>query len=380
MELMEGPTLAERIRSGTIPLEEALSVARQVAEALKAAHERGIVHRDLKPANIKVTPEGTVKVLDFGLAKALATEDSASDISNSSTLTATQAGVILGTAAYMSPEQAKGKTVDRRADIWAFGCVLYEMLSGKRVFEGETVSDTLAAVLKSKPEWSALVADTPPRISELVRRCLTKDPKQRLQAIGEARIVIEETLSGDVGAGLMPALGRPSTLRSFATAEDGQGSPLQSWRRALLVAGGFGLGAMLAALAFTMGLFRKPIPKPQPIRFTNTPPVGYTIAPDPYAPQVAISPDGRMIAFAAADSDGNTSLWVRALDATAAQRLENTDGAALPFWSPDSQFIGFFTNGKLMRILVSGGSPGIISVFHYAPCRICLLRGCGSKS
>ncbi len=191
MELVEGPTLAQRMQSGAIPLEEALPIARQVAEALEAAHERGVVHRDLKPANIKVTPGGTVKVLDFGLAKALDTEDSASNISNSPTLSAaTQAGVILGTAAYMSPEQARGKRVDKRADIWAFGVVLYEMLSGKHAFQGETTSDMLAAVLKSEPDWDALPAGVSPGIRKLLRRCLEKDPKLRLRDIGEARIAI----------------------------------------------------------------------------------------------------------------------------------------------------------------------------------------------
>jgi serine/threonine protein kinase len=217
MELVEGPTLAERIvgaglappfDKGTprgaatgspIHLDEALHITKQIAEALEFAHERGIIHRDLKPANIKITHEGTVKVLDFGLAKAIAAEDSAANISNSPTISmaATQAGVILGTAAYMSPEQAKGKKVDRRADIWAFGCVLYEMLAGKKAFDGETTSDVLAAVIRAEPDWNALPAGTPQSIRRLTMRCLQKDPKQRLRDIGDARIAIEETLSGE---------------------------------------------------------------------------------------------------------------------------------------------------------------------------------------
>jgi eukaryotic-like serine/threonine-protein kinase len=209
MELVEGQTLAERIavgegsalprERGALPYDEALPIARQIADALEYAHEKGVIHRDLKPANVKITPEGQVKVLDFGLAKALEVETSiSSNISNSPTLTApaTQAGVILGTAAYMSPEQARGKAADRRADIWSFGCLLYEMLTGRKPFEGDTVSDTLAAVLRAEPEWEALPADTPAAIRRLLRRCLTKDTKQRLQAVGEARIAIEEAISG----------------------------------------------------------------------------------------------------------------------------------------------------------------------------------------
>jgi eukaryotic-like serine/threonine-protein kinase len=226
MELVEGPTLAERIsraqpltrpasggrpsppgrtagreggRPSRLPLDESLLIAKQVAEALESAHERGVIHRDLKPANIKITPEGVVKVLDFGLAKALDPNGRiSSDDSNSPTVTLapTGAGVILGTAPYMSPEQARGKAVDRRADIWSFGCVLFEMLTGQRLFEGETVSDTLAAVLKLEPDWDKLPAETPDSIRDLVRKCLIKDPKQRLRDIGDARIAIEETIAG----------------------------------------------------------------------------------------------------------------------------------------------------------------------------------------
>ncbi len=198
MELVEGPTLAERIKGGTISLDEALPIAKQICEALEYAHEHGIVHRDLKPANIKITNNDAVKILDFGLAKALEGDPASIDISSSPTITrmATQAGIILGTAAYMSPEQAKGKSVDRRTDIWAFGCVLYEMLTGKMAFTGETVTDTLAAVIRAEPEWSAIPASTPSRIRDLLQRCLKKDARQRLQSIGDARITIDEILSG----------------------------------------------------------------------------------------------------------------------------------------------------------------------------------------
>src|SRR5215471_5861604 len=197
MELVEGPTLAERIAQGPIPPEEALPIARQIAEALEYAHERNIVHRDLKPANIKITPEGRVKVLDFGLAKALVAETALGNPASSPTLTmrSTQIGVLLGTAAYMSPEQAKGKTVDKRADVWAFGVVLIEMLTGRRLYGGETVSDTLAAVLLKEPPLEGLTGDTPPGIRQLLRRCLAKDAQQRLRDIGDARIAIDECLA-----------------------------------------------------------------------------------------------------------------------------------------------------------------------------------------
>src|SRR5882724_2099294 len=206
MELVEGPTLGERLLSGPMRIEEALPIAKEVAEALEYAHERGIIHRDLKPANIKVPPDGGVKLLDFGLAKAIQGDSSSSDISSSPTISrlATQAGIILGTAAYMSPEQAKGKAVDRRADIWAFGCLLYEMLTGKRAFGGQAVSETLATVIRDDPNWSALPQAVPPRILHLLKRCLCKDVKQRLQAIGDARIAIEEVQSGVAAPDLIP--------------------------------------------------------------------------------------------------------------------------------------------------------------------------------
>src|SRR6516162_4555598 len=232
MELVEGPTLAERIRGSAdvgavreppLELDEALRIAKQIAEGLEYAHERGIIHRDLKPANVKVRPDGTVKILDFGLAKALEETPAAGSIDISPTMSAaaSREGIILGTAAYMSPEQARGKTVDRRCDIWSFGAVLFEMLSGKQAFAGEDVSQTLAAVIMKEPDWNALPASTPPNIQKLLRRCLVKDLRSRLQAIGEARIAVEETLTGSSAVGAVHESPLP------------QPAPLPIWRRAL---------------------------------------------------------------------------------------------------------------------------------------------------
>jgi len=341
MELVEGSTLAERIALGAIPLDEAFPIAREIAEALEAAHERGIIHRDLKPANIKITPDGNVKVLDFGLAKALEGHPASSDIHNSPTLTsmATQPGIILGTAAYMSPEQAKGKSIDRRTDIWAFGCVFFEMLAGKRPFEGETVSDALAAVIRAEPEWSLLPSNTPQTIRNLLQRCLKKNPRQRLQAIGDARIVLEEVLSG--ASQDLPAA---AEMRTGA------------WRRQLPWA--VAVAAVVLAVLFATKYFTRsaePLPAivSQIVPPPNTRFVFTGINPGP----PILSPDGKWLVFSAVTSDGRQLLWVRPLNSAAAKPLDGTDGATFPFWSADSRSLGFFANGKLNRLDVSGGPP-----------------------
>lgn len=376
MELVEGPTLAERIgRSsasaprkpgsaspvqssgsgsktnagaaagapkGAIPIEECLPIAHQIAEALEYAHEHGVVHRDLKPANIKLTSDGDVKVLDFGLAKAMGPEEGSAELANSPTLSLamTEAGFIMGTAAYMAPEQARGKPADRRADIWAFGCVLYEMLSGQKAFEGETVSDVLASVIRSEPDWSALPANLPPSMRRLVRRCLTKDPRQRLQAIGDARLAIEETVSG-------------------ADQEEGtSGSQAAGRNRATLLHRSFpwALGATTVLFAgFAAWLLLRPAPQQNVVRFSITPPENTEFG---SSGGLSASPDGRYLAFIAqASADKPLVLWVRLLDSLTAEPVPGTEGASMPFWSPDSRWIGFQANGKLEKIAVSGGPP-----------------------
>ncbi len=349
MELVEGPTLADRVLSGAIPVSEALGIAKQICEALEFAHERGIVHRDLKPANVKVTPEDAVKVLDFGLAKALETQDSGMNIANSPTLSvaATREGMILGTAAYMSPEQAKGRAADRRSDVWAFGCVLYEMLSGKQPFSGETVSDTLAEVLKVDPDWNALPANTPAGIQKLVRRCLVKDPKQRLQAIGEARIAIEQTLNPTA---------QVSGIDFIAPAGAGvavEGAQKQPWRRALPWAVA---AVCFVAAAIIATLFWRVSSNPdRSVRSYILPPDQATFVFQAAFGAPVLSPDGKRLVFSAKTGGANEMLWVRELDSLTGRRLEGTGGASFPFWSPDSQFVGFFASGKLMKIDISGG-------------------------
>jgi eukaryotic-like serine/threonine-protein kinase len=348
MELVEGPTLADCIAAGPIPIDEALPLLRQIAEALEFAHERGIVHRDLKPANIKITPQGQVKVLDFGLAKAMLPDEASADISNSPTLSVamTEAGLLLGTAAYMAPEQAKAKPVDRRADIWAFGCVAYEMLTGHKAFEGETISDVLAAIIKGEPHWSALPATTPAFLQRLLRRCLQKELRQRLQAIGDARIAIEETLAGGAEAGLSGqiAAGQPGI--------DGKKTLV---RRALPWALGASTFVCAAVAAW---LLLQPRPQPNAIRFAVPLPENTELL---VGGEMSLSPDGRYLVFVTqAGASTPQALWLRSLDTLTAHQIPGTEGGAAPFWSPDSQQIGFVANGKLEKVAVTGGAPQVL--------------------
>jgi serine/threonine-protein kinase len=288
MELVEGPTLVDRIKQVPIPVDEAVRIARQIADALEYAHEHGIVHRDLKPANVRVTNDDVVKVLDFGLAKALEGDESSIDISTSPTISrmATMQGVLLGTAAYMAPEQAKAKSVDRRADIWAFGCVLYEMLTGKQAFTGETVTDTLASIIKEEPDWLLLPSNTPMRIRVLLQSCLQKDPKQRLRDIGDARISLDEVLSGAPEGVAMPPTAAPLLHRGLP------------WASAGVLAG------VLAAILFG-SLFRSHGPeKARVVRsyvkarpnsrflFSTSPTYGFALSPDGWQTTIASSISG----------------------------------------------------------------------------------------
>jgi eukaryotic-like serine/threonine-protein kinase len=329
MELVPGETLAERIKRGATPVDETLRIAAQIVEALEAAHEKGVVHRDLKPANIKVTPDGKVKVLDFGLAKAFAGGPATEDISNSPTLSATP-GMIMGTAAYMSPEQARGKSVNQATDIWACGCVLYEMLTGRQAFPGEDVADILAAVMRAEPDWSRLPEATPSPIRILLQRCLRKDWRQRLRDAASVRIEIEDVLSGAAPA--EPAAARPGRRGRFVAI----------------------LALLAAALTLGVSYFRRPAEVLE-MRVEITTPM----TSDPLS--FAISPDGRKLAFVASD-DGQVRLWLRSLDATTAQPLDGTDGATYPFWSPNSTALGFFADGKLKRIDINGGLPQTIAI------------------
>jgi eukaryotic-like serine/threonine-protein kinase len=334
MELVPGDTLEHVLSTRKLTVTEALRVGSQIAAAVEAAHEKGIVHRDLKPANVKVTPDGTVKVLDFGLAKALET-DAATIFARSPTI-GTADGVIVGTAAYMSPEQARGQAVDRRTDIWSFGCVLFEALSGHRPFAGPTLSDTIVRILEREPDWTLVPAETPPAIERLLRRCLSKDPRHRLRDIGDARLEIDEALNVPHRADhaqRASASRRASALRTVG-----------------LVAAGVLAGAVIALL-----LRRDPAPAPA----TAAHFLVSVSAQEPLAgldfPAVAISPDGSHVVYVATRG-GRTQLMLRPMNAIEAAPMPGTTDAISPFFSPDGRFIGFFAEGKLKRLPVSGGS------------------------
>jgi serine/threonine protein kinase/Tol biopolymer transport system component len=342
MELVEGPTLADRIAQGAIPLDDALPIAKQIAEALEAAHEQGIIHRDLKPANIKVRADGTVKVLDFGLAKALDPAGASSanaTMSPTLSIHATQAGVILGTAAYMAPEQARGRVVDKRADIWAFGCVLYEMLTGLRAFAGAELSDTLAFVLTKAPDWTALPAIAPTPIRRLLRRCLEKDRAQRLADIADARLEIDEALT------------TPSESTSAASVL----TPVRParWRRALpwAIAAILGVGWVLVLGRWAPWRTTAPL---APQRLSVELGVDGTLPSTDAA--FVLSPDGSLLAFVARTSGRAPQLYLRRLDQLMATPLSGTDGASSPFFSPDGQWVAFFADVKLKKVPVTGGA------------------------
>jgi eukaryotic-like serine/threonine-protein kinase len=355
LELVEGPTLADRLALGPIPHGESLGIARQIADALEAAHARGIVHRDLKPANIKITPDGSVKVLDFGLAKAIAC-DGTHDPAQSLTGTAsdTQEGVILGTSAYMSPEQARGQTVDKRTDIWAFGCVLYEMLTGRAVVQGETASDHIAAILEGEPDWTVLPVTTSLSIRRLLRRCLEKESARRLPDIAVARLEIDDAAGGPGGAA---EAAEAVTSRSRDHA----------WRNVAATAVVIALASVgYAALSAT-----RPSPMAAPITFTLPPPEGLRYL-SIYG-SISLSPDGRTVAFVATDvnrrfADTETGpgvLYIRSLGSEGARMLPGTDGASSPFWSPDSRFVGFIAGGNLKKVAVAGGPPVTLAEHPY---------------
>jgi serine/threonine protein kinase len=319
MELVEGPTLAQRIAGGPIPIEESVNIAKQIANALEAAHEKGIIHRDLKPANIKIRPDGSVKVLDFGLAKASETDSATPD---SPTITMTTPGTIMGTPGYMAPEQVRGEKVDKRADIWAFAVVLFEMVAGRRPFEGKSSPDMMAAILKEEPDWKR----APVRLHPLLRWCLEKDPRLRLRDIGDARRLLAET---------PPAPVSPQSRRSNA-----------AW----IAAGVFALAA--AAIAFLH--FRETPAQSPLLRLSITPPEK-THLPDPDGMMLAVSPDGTQVVFTALSPEGKNQLWLRSLGSATAQPLAGVENATFPFWSPDSKSIGLFAAGKLKKMDIASG-------------------------
>ena len=333
MELVEGETLAQRLSKGRIPVDEALGICKQITEGLEAAHEKGVIHRDLKPANVMITEGNKVKVLDFGLAKALSDEAQGVDTSQSPTLTEamTRPGVILGTAAYMSPEQAKGKSVDKRADIWAFGCILYECLTGKRAFEGETVTETLASILKGEPDWQALPEQIPSAVRVMLRRCLQRDLSSRLHDAGDALIEINEASTSPVSE----TAGRSRISRTLA---------------AILVSAGLVAGGGLAYLWQRWNGDLAPKPRPRVMHIAAP-----AEAISAFHHGFALSPDGETLVFSARTADGRRQLWERRLGELHSKPISGTNSGIHPFWSPDGRQIAFYAEGELRRIPAGGG-------------------------
>jgi len=358
LEYIEGETLGERIARGPLPVPEAVEVCAHVAAALESAHESGIVHRDLKPGNIMLTPAGAVKVLDFGLAKAGGGGAPGADVglSASPTMTygyiGTQAGMVLGTAAYMSPEQARGKAVDKRSDIWSFGCVLFECLTGKVAFQGETISDLIADILTGDPDWAALPAATPPRVRELLRRCLEKDVRRRLRDMGDARIELEDTLSprGTASSAALSA--------SIAAGVDAGGAAAKPVKKSA----GVGLQLFAAIAGALVAVIATRVISPMvgggktaehaPVRFRI--PEEPTRRLNPDGTRYALSPDGTTLAMIGTDTT-EVHLWIQPLDSFTPRMLAGTEGVEMPFWSPDGKYVAFFAKGRLKRVLAAGG-------------------------
>ena len=348
MELVDGPTLATMISAGPLPLTEALSIAGQIAEALEAAHEQGVIHRDLKPANIKVRPDGTVKLLDFGLAKALAATrgDNTPELANSPTVMPsgqTEAGIVLGTAAYMSPEQARGRPVDKRADIWAFGCVLYELLTGRAAFLGESTTDVLASVVQREPDWSLLPPDLPPSIASLLRRSLQKNARDRLRDIGDARIELA-------------ALASPASHETVAPAPAVSPAAMRRQPARLALLACFAAGALVATAAIQLfSTHRDEAPPVVSVRSVINLPPPARIALG-RGSSVALSPDGRLLVYVG-QIEKTVRLYLRPLDQFDSRPLAGTEGASNPFFSPDGRWVGFFADGKVKKVALDGGAP-----------------------
>jgi serine/threonine-protein kinase len=351
LELAEGESLDKRIARGRIPVDEVLTIARQIAEALEAAHEKAIIHRDLKPANIAVTRDGLVKVLDFGLAKATdAASGTSGELANSPTITSpammTGVGVILGTAAYMAPEQARGRAADKRSDIWAFGCVLFEMLTGQRAFDGDDISSTLAAVLKTEPEWSALPPTVPPSLRRLLGRCLRKDPRERLRDTGEARIAIDDVLSG-------AEMSAPATIRRAPW-----------WRRAAIPAATLLVGGLVTGVVVRIAMLST-VARPRVSVLTITPPSTAAVSLNGATRDVAITPDGSRLIYVGANG---TTLFVRPLDQLEAIPLVPGGAPRDPFVSPNGQWVGFIDGlGTLKKVAITGGPPALVAQFDIPP-------------